>query len=72
MNKWTVSRYEYAPNDYRTQLTVQSGEAWVVCYSINGSGIEPPFRVVAGETQRLGPNELLGIFLTKEDAEAAE
>ncbi len=69
MKNYHFERYEDTEGDNRLKVVVDSGEVFVLCTSLGGSG-EEVHRAWVGHPWLSGPNEYLGIFETCEEVAA--
>lgn len=69
MKNCHFERYEDTAGDNRLKLVVDSGEVFVLCTSINGSG-EEVHRAWVDHPWLSGPNQYLGIFESRKEVAA--
>lgn len=67
---YTIQFYEHAPGDFRKEVRVGAGEAWILYITGNGSGYVID-HVKEMEIWREGPEELIGVYPSLAEAEAA-
>ena len=56
MTNFIRDYYTYAPGDERIRITAAEQTVYVLHTSINGSGIEPPYRLEPGQSWHVDMN----------------
>lgn len=67
--RYTIQFYEYMMDDFRKEVRVEEGEAWILHITVNGSGYAIDHVPEKG-TWREGPEELIGVYTSLQEAHA--